>query len=67
MRKFSKISTGTMSANARSKRSERFVAGHYVRSTFLRDATEMLEDAKLDAIADERADGPFVEVSLDDL
>lgn len=28
---------------------------------------ESLEDARLNAIADERADGPFVRVSLDDL
>lgn len=28
---------------------------------------EMLEDARLNAIADERAEGPFVKVSLDDL
>ncbi|GAA6196697.1 hypothetical protein NBRC116598_21410 [Pseudophaeobacter arcticus] len=28
---------------------------------------EMLEDAYLNAIADERSDGPFVKVSLDDL
>lgn len=28
---------------------------------------ESLEDARLNAIADERANGPFVQVSLDDL
>jgi len=28
---------------------------------------EALEDTRLNAIADERAEGPFVEVSLDDL
>lgn len=28
---------------------------------------ESLEDARLNAIADERANGPFVSVSLDDL
>ena len=28
---------------------------------------ESLEDARLNAIADERASGPFVQVSLDDL
>lgn len=28
---------------------------------------ESIEDAQLNAIADERADGPFVKVSLDDL
>lgn len=28
---------------------------------------ESLEDARLNAIADERAKGPFVQVSLDDL
>lgn len=28
---------------------------------------EAVEDVKLNAIADERADGPFIRVSLDDL
>ncbi|WP_353428911.1 hypothetical protein [Paracoccus denitrificans] len=31
------------------------------------DLAEALEDARLNAIADERAAGPFVRVSLDDL
>jgi hypothetical protein len=36
------------------------------KTTFV-DLDEQLEDTKLNAIADERADGPFVKVSLDDL
>ena len=31
------------------------------------DINDRIEDAKLNAIADERAGGPFVRVSLDDL
>ncbi|GAB1379912.1 hypothetical protein [Pararhodobacter aggregans] len=31
------------------------------------DLAEVLEDERLNAIADERADGPFIRVSLDDL
>ena len=33
----------------------------------LRDINDWAEDAQLNAIADERAEGPFVSVSLDDL
>ncbi|MDQ7775529.1 MAG: hypothetical protein Q4615_06270 [Paracoccus aminovorans] len=38
-------------------------------TTFLSEKSldESLEDARLNAIADERAAGPFVRVSLDDL
>lgn len=38
--------------------------GKFVRKD---DLAEALEDARLNAIADERAGGPFVRVSLDDL
>lgn len=31
------------------------------------DLAEVLEDERLNAIADERTDGPFIRVSLDDL
>lgn len=38
--------------------------GAFVRKA---DLAEALEDARLNAIADERASGPFVRVSLDEL
>lgn len=42
----------------------RIAVGKFVRRDEMADA---LEDARLNAIADERAAGPFVRVSLDDL
>ena len=42
----------------------RDAVGAFVRRD---DLAEALEDARLNAIADERAAGPFVRVSLDDL
>lgn len=44
----------------------RAVSGHAVFVS-AQAMDESLEDARLNAIADERANGPFVRVSLDDL
>ncbi len=38
-----------------------------MRAQILEDVEDQVEDKILNAIADERADGPFVKVSLDDL
>lgn len=50
---------------ARSSMSGRFMAKHVVVTAEALD--ESFEDAQLGAIADERANGPFVKVTLDDL
>lgn len=57
--------TGT--AQRRAQITERPPAGQ--RGVFVRvdDLAEALEDERLNAIADERAAGPFIRVSLDDL
>ncbi len=65
MRRNYKHTTAHFSTVARSRRA---VSSSVVmqKTTFV-DLDEQLEDTKLNAIADERADGPFVKVSLDDL
>lgn len=40
---------------------------HSYKIAFPSDLDERFEDAQLNAIADERAEGPFVKVSLDEL
>ena len=64
-----------MTTQARIKTSDKdrfsgaFVKRRSGRAVFVPAETmeESLEDARLNAIADERASGPFVQVSLDDL
>ena len=54
-------------APRRAKTASRIVACRYTVVVREDDLAEALEDARLNAIADERAKGPFVRVSLDDL
>ena len=61
------LAKNTASMRVRSVRSGRFTStskGIFMRAEVL---DESLEDARLNAIADERASGPFIRISLDDL
>ena len=61
------LAKNTAIMRARSVRSGRFTftsKGMFVRTEVI---DESLEDARLNAIADERASGPFIRISLDDL
>ncbi len=63
MTDLAKLSTATP---ATTKRVTRRTVANVLRAR--QDALqEQMEDAQLNAIADERADGPFVPVSLDEL
>ena len=58
----------TFEVESRSGRLLSSAAGIEIRNpASLRDINNWAEDAQLNAIADERAEGPFVSVSLDDL
>lgn len=73
MHKLAKNSTITGSHFTLRKRSAKAVsasAGSALTQSSKRSRASLLdtiEDAELNAIADERSDGPFIEVSLDDL
>jgi hypothetical protein len=64
-----KTMTALAKFTAGQNRRRPMIMGREAVGTFVRrdQMAEALEDARLNAIADERAAGPFVRVSLDDL